>query len=391
MSCFVGCVTGVTSYEMQRIFNRIKMRLGAPVVGVELDEKQLEAFLCDGIEEYSVHVNDWFLQNKLGEMLGLPSDIDFTLKYVSNSFYLERQWAASIGEQIGFGANGMREYKTDYITLTAGTQDYSIPSNREVSEILWFTPSFVNLFGLDPFANTNIAFSEFGASFAGQTLYHVMPVFDTLLTATAAELRNRVRGSEYSYSIHPGPNGTRNLKLYPVPSNVTPGGINAGIGGAAGTPGTVYYRYYDKLSVSGNPGFSGNTMNPGWSASTSYEQGNGLVSSFADAQLNVINYEQLNSNAKKWILNYAFAMAAQTLAVMIRGKFGGELPIPDAQLRLNSDSLNSVAEKEFDRLFARLKEELERLSYKNMLEERAAIQESINKSQSYGPLDIYVF
>jgi hypothetical protein len=50
--------------------------------------------------------------------------------------------------------------------------------NKEINEVMWYTPSFINLFGLDPFANSNIAFSEFGASFAGHTLYHVMPVFD---------------------------------------------------------------------------------------------------------------------------------------------------------------------------------------------------------------------
>ena len=40
----------------------------------------------------------------------------------------------------------------------------------------------INLFGLDAFSNSNIAFTEFGASFAGHSLYYIMPVFDTLLT-----------------------------------------------------------------------------------------------------------------------------------------------------------------------------------------------------------------
>ena len=204
-------------------------------------------------------------------MFGLPSEVYFTLKYVSNSLYFERSFAQDIGEQIGLGANGVHEVKTTSIALTAGTQDYTVPAQREVLDILWFTPSFINLFGLDPFANSNIAFSEFGASFAGHSLYSVMPVFDTIMTAQAAELRNRVRGSEYHYLIRPGPDGTKTLKLYPVPRNgtVAGGNNNVGIGGGAGTPGTVFYTYRDRAGLYGNPSFSGGTANPGWSGFTS--------------------------------------------------------------------------------------------------------------------------
>ena len=266
MLCADECLTGLTEQQKTFIFKRIRLTLGAPVVGVELVDEQLEMSICIGIEQYSTYVNDWFLRNRLGEMLGLPTEIDFTLKYVSNSLYLEKSWATSIGEQAGLGANGLREQKTDFITLTGGTQDYYIPANREVIDILWYTPSFINLFGLDPFANNNISYSEFGASFAGHTLYHVMPVFDTMLTAMAAEMRNRVRGSEYSYSIHGGPNGTKLLRLYPIPRNVNDGlaASNAGIGGGAGTPGTMFYRYYDRAGYYGNPQFCGTSDNPGW-------------------------------------------------------------------------------------------------------------------------------
>ena len=379
--------------QKTEIFNDIKLHLGAPMVGVELTDDQLESFMCNALRQYTSHVTDWFLQNQLAEILGVPNEIDLTLKYVMNTQYFERSWASSIGEQIGLGANGNRELKTGSISLTAGTQDYYIPANREVSEVLWYTPSFINLFGLDPFANTNIAFSEFGASFAGHTLYHVMPVFDTILTAQAAEMRNRVRGQEYSYSIHPGPDGQRLLRLYPVPRNVSSGSTtaNLGIGGGAGTPGTVYYRYYDRIGVAGNPEYSGNTANPGWSASTSTEQGNGLVSSFADAGFYTLNYNQLNRKAQQWIWEYTFALASRTLGLMIRGKFDGRLPIPDAELTLNSAGLTDLFYREQERLFKKLEDELERLSFRKIMEDRASIQENLNKSQSFGPLDIWVY
>ncbi len=393
--CPIGCVTGMTQAEKIVIFSRIRRKLGAPVMGVELLDEQIEECLCEAIEEYSGYVNDWVLRNRLGEMLGLPSEIDFTLKYVSNSLYFERSYAQDIGEQIGLGANGTREVKTTSITLTAGTQDYTVPANREVLDILWFTPSFINLFGLDPFANSNIAFSEFGASFAGHSLYSVMPVFDTIMTAQAAELRNRVRGSEYHYILRPGPEGTKTLKLFPVPRNgtVAGGNTNVGIGGGAGTPGTVFYTYRDRSGLYGNPEFSGTTANPGFSgfSSGSTTQGNGLVSGPADATLNYINWDQLNSVAHTWIKKYAQALAKELLGVGIRGKFNGQLPIPGAELTLNKDDLITTGRDDQQRLLDKLEKDLEELSYDRIMEKRAAVQEAVNRSLAYVPMKIWIY
>jgi len=397
--CTDGCLTGMTSTEKTKLFNRIRRKVGAPVMNVELVDDQIEECVCEAIEEYSSEVNNWVLQNRLGEMLGLPSEIDFTLKYVSNSLYFEKSFGKAIAEQAGVGVDGTREIKTDSITLTAGTQHYYIEANREINEVLWFTPSFINLFGLDPFANTNIAFTEFGASFAGHTLYHVMPVFDTIMTAQAAELRNRVRGSEYSHIIRPGPNGTKKLSLFPTPRNTSgmasPGPVNTGIGGGAGTPGTVFYTYYDRAGLYGNPDFSGTTANPGWTGDTYTSgitgyQGNGLVATPADVQLNYISYAQLNSVARTWVKKYAQALAKEVLGVGIRGKFNGELPIPDAQLTLNKDDLISTGREDQRNLKEQLKLQLEELNYDKIMEKRAVIQEAVNKSLSFGPLGIYM-
>lgn len=403
MSLNIGsCATGLTATERTEIYNYIRLKFGASTLEVELIDADLEYSIMDGIKEYSSWVNRWTLQNRLGEMLGLPNEVDFTLKYISNSLYFERSYATAIAEQAGFGANSVKEYKTDAVNLSGGVQTYTIPAGREIADVLWFTPSFINLFGLDPFANQNIAFSEFGASFAGHTLYHVMPVFDTILTAQAAELRNRVRGSEYAYSIHGGANGTKVVRLYPTPRIGQSGGgnNNVGIGGGAGTPGTMFYRYYDRVGVAGNPSFSGNVGNPTFTADTitntvdgvtytTEEQGNGLVATPADAQLNVINWEQLNSNAKQWVRKWALAEAAETLS-FTRGKFD-ELAIPDASVKLNADQLMSYAEKTKERLFKILDDDLEKLSYKSIMEDRAAVQEAVNKSLGYGPMGIWVY
>ena len=389
--CADGCLDGMPELERAKLIRRIRRFLGEPVMGVELEDEQVEEAICMAIEEYSTFINNWVINNRLGEMLGLPSEYDFTLKYVSNSLYFERSFATSYGEQVGLGAESVRDLKLTSIPLTAGTQNYTIPANHEMNEVLWFTPSFVNLFGLDPFAgNSNISFTEFGASFAGQTLYHVMPVFDTLLTAQAAELRNRVRGSEYSYVLKPGPNGTKTLQLLPIPN---PGNSNGATGGN-GTPGTVFYYYYEKDNHYGNNLYNGNNANPGftgYTGSLSGNQGNGLVSSPADVNLNFITWPQLNSVAQRWVKRYSLALCKEILGLGIRGKFNGQLPIPGAEVTLNKDDLIQTGREDQTKLIEELNLQLAELSYEKILEKRALMQESINKTLGFGPMGMYVF
>jgi len=385
MAFELRCLSGVTDYDKQELFYMIRQELGEPVVGVEIQDSQLEVAFCKAIREYSHFINQWALENRMSQMLGLPKEIDFTLKYVSSNFSLERSYAKAYSEQVGIGMDSSRELKTATITLTAGTQDYYIEAGREVNEILWFTPSFINLFGLDAYANSNLSYHEFGASFAGASLYYIMPLFDTLLTSQAAELRNKVRASEYSYRIVGGPNGTKKVSLYPIPR--TPSDNYALVGSS--TPGTIFYRYYDTVGVAGNASYSGYTANPGYTGGT-WSQGNGLVSGPSDAQLNYLTYNELNSNAKYWVQKFALAIAMRILGISIRGKFSGTLPIPDAELTLNASLLADTAEKDIDKLKEELKLELEKLNFKALLENNAMMQENINKTLGFVPLGIYL-
>jgi len=385
MAFQLRCLSGVTDYELQEFYYMIRQQLGDPVVKLELRDSQIDVAVCRSIREYSHYINQWSMENRISQMLGLPRDTDFTLKYVSNSLYFEKSFAKAFSEQVGMGVNSTRELKTDAIALTGGTQLYSIPAGREVNEMLWFTPSYINVFGLDAFANSIRAYSEFGASFAGHSLYYVMPVFDTLLTSQAAKLRNKVRGSEYQYRITGGPSGTKNLYLYPIPS-APKNDTSFGLVGAS-TPGTVFYRYYDTEGVAGNPEYSGYTANPGYTGGTG-TQGNGLVSGPADAQLDWLSYADLNSSSKNWIQKFTLAVSRQILGLAIRSKYGS-LPIPGGEVTLNGSELANTAKEEMTEYKEELKAELEAINFKQLLENSSGMQESINKTLGYSPFSIY--
>lgn len=386
--CYDYALTGMTSNDKAYLFRRIRRKIGEPKLAVEIDDSQLEDCVCEAIEEYSTFVNNWALENKMSQMLGLPNNIDFTLKFVSNNFGFERTLARAYSELAGAASTSQRELKRDTITLTAGTQNYYIPANREIQEVLWYTPSLINLYGLDPLSSNQIAFTEFGASLAGNIMYAVMPVYDTLLTAQAATVRNKVRGSEYSYRIVGGPNGTKKLTLYPVPTATND---STYISPGVMTPGTVYYNYYDTIGVGGNYAMSGYNANPGYTGGTdvfgNVAQGNGLVSGPSDAKLYNLTYAELNDPAKFWVKKFAQALAKETLGFM-RGKFD-RMAIPDGEVTLNGESLISNARADMEYLRTELKEKLEKLNYKAILENNAAIQESINKTFIYSPLLIW--
>ncbi len=385
MSCEAGCLTGMTSYEKAQIFNRIRRKLGAPVMGVELIDEQIEECICEAIEEYSSFINNWSMENQLAEMLGLPSSNDFTLKYVTNSLYFEKSLTNTASEMIGGGVSTTRELLTNSIPLTSGTQNYNIPDTHEIQDVLWYTPNFVNQFGFD---GSNFAYTEFGASFAGYNLYAVLPVFDTVLTSSAAKQRNKVRGYEYSYAVFKGPTGLRTIRLYPVPQNSAASGgtNNYGIGGYYGTPGTVFYRYFLRPEgyVAGNPELGLDSI-----GLTGQTQGNGLVSGPANAPLYYLNYDMLNDVAKTWVKKYAQALAKELLGLGIRGKFSGEIPIPDGTITLNSADLITNGRADQDRYLEQLKTTLEALNLQKLLENRASMQESLNKSLQSIPLGIY--
>ncbi len=377
-------LSGITATEQAVIFERIRMKIGANVVDVELIDTQIKLCLVEAIEEYSTMINNWALENRMAEMLGLPSNYDFTLKYVTNSLYFEKAATTPFSEAHGYSSPGGRELKKDVIPLSSGTQNYTIPIGREINEVLWYTPSFLNPYGLDPSAN--IAYNEFGAAIQGHSLYTIMPVFDRVLSTQAAELRNRVVGSEYSYHLKNGPNGTQVLSLFPVPSNTSGTSTSVGIGGL-GTPGSVYYEYYDGGNVAGNPTYSGTTANP-YISSSAVTVGNGLVSGPSDAQLNYLSYAMLNTPSKTWVKKYTQALAKEVLGY-IRNKFAS-LKIPDAEVTLNGDTLISNARSDQELLKNELKDLLDKLNYKKMMEERAAMQDAVNKSLGYGSLGIYI-
>jgi hypothetical protein len=105
--------------------------------------------------------------------------------------------------------------------------------------------------------------------------------------------------------------------------------------------------------------------------------------------LSRLEYGDLNEPTKVWVRRYLTALFKEALG-RVRGKFSGDLKVPDAELKMDYESLLSEGKDEQLKLLEDLDKRLERLSNKEQLERKASEAESLNKVLGYKPLGMFV-
>ena len=102
-----------------------------------------------------------------------------------------------------------------------------------------------------------------------------------------------------------------------------------------------------------------------------------------------VPYDSINAIGKQWIRRFGLALSKETLG-QIRGKFGGNIPIPGDNLTLNASDLLSQSKEEQAALRDELKTILDEMTYEKISEKDAAMAENINKTQEKIPLAVFV-
>ena len=327
------------------------------MVSVELNPTQLQYAFNEAVERFSYYITQWSMRNNIGNALGLPSDQDFTMRFVKQDFEFAKSFAAAYSVQAGVGGD-IPVYRDSFV-ITESTQNYYLPSGRTITEIMWTEPVAIDRALVDPYANPQWATTEFGFAYMGNSLTYIIPVYWSLYQAQNFELRNRIRRGDFSYKLLPWTGGQSQVTLYPVPGSDVAGR-------------RVWYFYWDNSELNKYDG----TL-PGE-----------YVTSPADIRMDEIPYSAMNSWAQMWIKNFTLALSKETLG-RIRGKFAN-LPIPDADVQMDADALRSEGKEEQQALIQELTEELQKLDYDKLLEGGATTAESINKQLSFSPLGIWI-
>ena len=380
---------GVNNDDKERLFEQFRISMGAPYRSVELDDDQLCTLLEISIEDYSMHVQEWLVENQWQSLYGQSIDtLDMAFALSVRSLDFSTQYTYAYSKQVGLQARGPWELKKDYITIENGRQVYQIPAGREVNQVLWMTPPttdkalFANYGGLNyglggGFAQIGTGAGGAGMPGAGYGGYYIAPAYDILLSASDMNLKDRIVKSELVYKITAGPDGTRLLHLISTPgSRLSFGGaVNSSqLGGINMIGCQVWYHYYDTTHDNIN---QCRLDNPD------------IIKIPNEVPLSKLDFNTFNEPTKVLIRQLFISEAKRALG-RTRGKFGGVVGVEGAERTMDYESLLNEGNEERKAVLERLDARLERLSSLKMLERTANESEFLNRNLKFRPMGIYV-
>jgi len=355
----------------------VKRKLGDDVLSVELTKKEIWACFEEACCEYSRLIHEMKITSELTNILGLPTTTNVTNKYAQRTIEHLLRMAEPYASEAFVG--GSYDATLGYIDLVSGRQDYNIYSEVKVAsgsmsgsvlyetlpsgskgklkivEIFHFEPLAAQQFLLNASNVTNFLATNFNyESYVNSTVFYVLPVFEDILRRGMLETAFRVRRSNYSYDVLGS-----NLRIYPTPSTDLQTG-----------------KLFIKLMPKHDP------YNP-----TAYgdDSING-ISGPSDVPFGNIPFISINQPGRQWIRQYTLALCKELLG-LIRSKFQS-IPIPNAELQLNGDSLVTQGRDDKEKLTTQMKEFLANLTYAKMLETDALAAENLQKQLKYVPMPL---
>jgi len=350
----------------------VAKRLGYPVLQLEIPSGSIYACFEESINEYSQHINNYNIKNWMWEQYGEKSRISGSLSTGSANPVTPTngpsvQLSEKYGQMVNIGGN--IDLKKGFITLSGSAQDYDLQdvwasvseSNKriEVQSVYNQSPSAITRF-YDPFAGSfdqRQMLDNFGfGNVSPAVSFMLQPISFDIARANAIETSDLIRKSAYSFEIH-----NNNLRIFPKPQSTDDGE-------------KIWFEYYVKDDIKNTNNISGSMQ--------------GGVSDPSNVPYKFITYSSINQPGRQWIRKFTSALSKELLGI-IRSKYSG-LPIPDAEVTLDGDSLKAEGREEKTQLLEELKEFLESVSLTEKLkaeaEEANAQQEVLNKA----PLPIYI-
>jgi hypothetical protein len=355
----------------------VAKRLGYPIVNIELDNEQIWACFEESVSEYSAQVNQFNLRNNLDILKGQPKGkvANFSQTLVDGSFL---PTTVRMSQQYGTlaGVGGNTSIRKAYVNLTSSVQIYDlmneavdVQTSRSFSEIYSGSstidvvkvyheaiPAITRFF--DPYSvgaqGTLNLISELGfGNYSPAAQFLMMPLYEDVLRMQHIEFNDHIRKSAHTFNIV-----DNKIEVFPVPT--------------ANTMKKIYFEYIDR---------------------DEFEHDSQIVqpeslSDYSDIPYNFIQYSNINDVGKQWIRKYTLALAKELLGA-IREKYNS-VPIPDGEVSLDGAALRAEAQVEKDNLITQLRENLEELSRKNVMENKTHESNHQQEMLRKVPLKIYV-
>jgi hypothetical protein len=354
--------------EAPQVASFVARRLGYPVVDVELTHRQLYTCLEEAITTYSNQVNQFNAREHMLSLQGMSTSTNITQRnIVSTPIPQLVKLSAQYGTEAESG--GSVTVKKGFITASAYQQSYDLKtlwadpyesgSAIEIRRIYHQMPPAIARY-YDPFATTGLGLtnlmSEFGFDgYSPPVTFVMMPAFEDLLRIQAIEINDMIRKSQYSFTV-----SNNVVRFTPIFKEST----------------SVWFDYVvvdDKQS-----GLS--LMQSGSENST--------VSDFSNIPYDNIQYKNINSIGRNWVYRYTLALAKEVLG-NIRSKYEN-IPIPDAQIRLDGDALRRESAQEKDNLIKEIRETLEQTGHQAQMKKHMENAEAMQAMFKYIPVPFYI-
>lgn len=378
--------------ELKELFNTVRVKLGAPIRRVELDDNSMCSLLSVAIGDYAEKVQNWIIQanwlNMNGQKINfLQNPQELAFAFTTRQMDFTKDYSYWFSKEVGLQQRGHWELKKDFIQVEKGKQCYLIPSGREINKVLYVTPSTTKaaLYGNLGTLDTGMAggFGQFGnmGNGMGITGFYVGSAYDTALMSMDLKYKNSLLRGDLSYKVTAGPDGTHILHLLSTPGSPNMmGGVAADDNWGWNKYATCYvwYTYYDVSGASDDE-----------VDACRLEHKDDILISPDQVPLSKMRYELMNEPTKQTIRQLLFAEAAMTIS-LIRGYASGIIKIPNAEMQLDYSQLMDIGKTEKERVFGELKERLEAMLPWNVMKHYEEMTDSLNNILKHKPLGLYV-
>ena len=353
--------------EAPSVASFVARRMGYPVVDVELTHKQIYACLEESITTYSNQVNQFNARENMLSLQGMSTAINVTQRNIVASPIPQLvKLSAHYGTEAESG--GSVEIKKGKINVSALTQSYDLKDwaiqNEggkaiEIRRIYHYMPPAIARY-YDPFATTGLGLtnlmSEFGFDgYSPPVTFVMMPAYEDLLRIQAIEINDMIRKSQYSFMV--SNNVVRFTPIFKADATV----------------------WFDYMVVDDKTGLA---------SMLASGSENSVVSDFSNVPYENIQYGNINSIGRLWIYKYTLALAKELLG-NIRSKYES-IPIPDANIRMDGDTLRREASEEKQNLIKEIRETLEQTGYQAQLKKHMENAEAMNNIFQKIPIPIFI-
>jgi hypothetical protein len=357
----------------------VAKRLGYPIINIELDNEQIFTCFEESTSEYSAQVNQFNLRNNLDILRGQKKEAfggraNYSQTLVDGSYL---PTTVRMSQQYGTlaGVGGNTSIKKAYIELTPGKQKYNLMVNAidtetsssfatlytsgstvDVTRVFYeATPAITRFF--DPYSvgaqGTLNLMSELGfGQFSPAAQFLMMPLYEDVLRMQQIEFNDHIRKSAHTFNIV-----DNKLEIFPIPTDVLT---------------RIYFEYMSRDEFEHD----------------SQTIQTDSLSDYSDIPYNFIQYSNINDVGKQWIRKYTLALSKELLGA-IREKYNS-IPIPDGDVNLDGAALRSEAQVEKDALITQLRENLEEMSRKNVMENKTHESNHHQEMLRKVPLKLYL-